>query len=52
MNDSAAGRVPEARERLERAYAANNGWAELLRRLVTVGLIPEDPELMRALLPG
>jgi uncharacterized Ntn-hydrolase superfamily protein len=49
---AAAGRVPEARERLERAYAANDGWAELLRRLVTVGLIPEDPELMRALLPG
>src|SRR5262249_476727 len=49
---AAAGRGPEARETLERAYAANDGWAELLRRLVTVGLIPEDPELMRALLPG
>src|SRR5689334_4897613 len=49
---AAAGRVPEARERLDRAYAANDGWAELLRRLVTIGLIPEDPELMRALLPG
>jgi len=49
---AAAGRVPEAREKLDRAYAANDGWAELLRRLVTIGLIPEDPELMRALLPG
>jgi uncharacterized Ntn-hydrolase superfamily protein len=49
---AAAGRVAEAREKLDRAYAANDGWAELLRRLVTIGLIPEDPELMRALLPG
>jgi tetratricopeptide (TPR) repeat protein len=49
---AAAGRVPEARAMLDRAYAANDGWAELLRRLVSVGLIPEDPELMRALLPA
>jgi uncharacterized Ntn-hydrolase superfamily protein len=49
---AAAGRVPEARAMLDRAYAANDGWAELLRRLVAVGLIPEDPELMRALLPA
>src|SRR5439155_26692705 len=49
---AAAGRVPEARERLERAYAASDGWAELLRRLGTVGLLPDDPELLRALLPA
>ncbi|MFL5301039.1 MAG: DUF1028 domain-containing protein [Anaeromyxobacteraceae bacterium] len=49
---AAAGRVGEARERLERAYAADDGWVELLRRLGTIGLIPDDPELMRALLPG
>jgi uncharacterized Ntn-hydrolase superfamily protein len=49
---AAAGRVGEARERLERAYAANDGWAELLGRLVKVGLLPDDPELMRALLPA
>jgi uncharacterized Ntn-hydrolase superfamily protein len=47
-----AGRVGEARERLDRAYAANDGWSELLSRLVKVGLLPDDPELVRALLPA
>jgi uncharacterized Ntn-hydrolase superfamily protein len=49
---AAAGRVDEARQMLDRAYAAGDGWAELLRRLQTIGLLPDDPELMRALLPG
>jgi uncharacterized Ntn-hydrolase superfamily protein len=49
---AAAGRIDEARELLDRAYAAGDGWAELLRRLQSVGLIPDDPELARALLPG
>jgi uncharacterized Ntn-hydrolase superfamily protein len=46
------GRVDEARDFLARAYAANDGWAELLRRLVDVGLIPDDPELVGQLLPN
>ena len=49
---AAAGRVDEARAQLDRAYAANAGWAELLKRLVSIGLIPDNPELMQALLPS
>jgi uncharacterized Ntn-hydrolase superfamily protein len=49
---AAAGRVDEARAQLDRAYGANPGWAELLQRLVTIGLLPDNPELMRALLPS
>jgi uncharacterized Ntn-hydrolase superfamily protein len=49
---AAAGRVDEARQMLDRAYAAHDGWAELLRRLQAAGLMPDDPELMRSLLPG
>ncbi len=49
---AAAGRVDEARAQLDRAYAANPGWAELLGRLVSIGLIPDSPELMQALLPS
>jgi hypothetical protein len=45
------GRVEEGREHLRRVSQVNDGWAELLRRLPEVGLIPDDPELMRALLP-
>jgi uncharacterized Ntn-hydrolase superfamily protein len=48
---AAAGRIDEARQLLERVYAAHDGWAELLRRLQAVGFIPDDPELMRLLLP-
>jgi uncharacterized Ntn-hydrolase superfamily protein len=46
-----AGRTDEARQLLERAYADNDGWAELLRRLQAVGLMPDDAELMTSLLP-
>jgi len=49
---AAAGQLAEARVQLDRAYAAHPGWAELLGRLVAIGLIPENPELMRALLPS
>ena len=45
-----SGRVEEGREHVRRAFAANDGWAELLRRLPAAGLMPDDPELMRALL--
>ena len=45
-----AGRVDEGREHVRRAIAANDGWAELLRRLPQVGLVPDEPELLRALL--
>jgi hypothetical protein len=30
--------------------AHNDGWAELLKRLPQTGLMPDDPELLRALL--
>jgi uncharacterized Ntn-hydrolase superfamily protein len=49
---AAAGRIAEARQMLDRTYAAHDGWAELLRRLQVAGLMPDDPELMRSLLPG
>jgi uncharacterized Ntn-hydrolase superfamily protein len=46
-----SGRVEEGREHVRRACAVNDGWAELLRRLPQAGLLPDDPELLRALLP-
>jgi uncharacterized Ntn-hydrolase superfamily protein len=49
---AASGRIDEAQPLLERVYTAHDGWAELLRRLQAVGLLPDDPELMRSLLPG
>lgn len=45
-----SGRVEEGRELIRHAVAVNDGWAELLRRLPESGLMPDDPELMRALL--
>jgi uncharacterized Ntn-hydrolase superfamily protein len=36
------GKLDEARAFLERTYDAPGEWAELLRRLPTVGLLPED----------
>jgi uncharacterized Ntn-hydrolase superfamily protein len=47
-----SGRVDEGREHVRRAIAEDEGWAELLRRLPAAGLLPDDPELLRALLPG
>ena len=46
-----SGRVDEGRAHLQRAYGAEPGWGELLRRLPKAGLIPDEPELVRALLP-
>jgi uncharacterized Ntn-hydrolase superfamily protein len=46
------GRVDEGREQIARACAADEGWAELLRRLPEAGLMPDDPDVLRALLPG
>jgi uncharacterized Ntn-hydrolase superfamily protein len=45
-----AGRVEEGRQLVHRAVAANDGWAELLKRLPQTGLMPDDPDLLRALL--
>jgi uncharacterized Ntn-hydrolase superfamily protein len=47
-----SGRVEEGREQIEHCYAEHDGWAELLRRLPASGLIPDDPELLAALLPS
>jgi uncharacterized Ntn-hydrolase superfamily protein len=45
------GRLEDGQPLVRRAIAANDGWAELLRRLPQTGLMPDDPELLRALLP-
>jgi hypothetical protein len=45
-----AGRVEEGRQLVHHAVAANDGWAELLKRLPQTGLMPDDPDLLRALL--
>ncbi len=45
------GRVEEGREHIRRVSEQNDGWAELLRRLPAAGLMPDDPELLRGLLP-
>ncbi|HEY7633410.1 MAG TPA: DUF1028 domain-containing protein [Thermoleophilaceae bacterium] len=37
-----AGRVEEAMPHLQRAFAANDGWAELVRRLIAIEMIPAD----------
>ncbi|MCJ7832594.1 MAG: DUF1028 domain-containing protein [Actinobacteria bacterium] len=44
-----AGREDEARALLEQIYPDNPHWAELLRRLPSVGLAPDDPELIERL---
>jgi hypothetical protein len=43
--------VDEGREHVRRAVAVDDGWAELLRRLPEAGLLSDDPELLRTLLP-
>ncbi|MBV9253659.1 MAG: DUF1028 domain-containing protein [Actinobacteria bacterium] len=40
------GQVDEAMPLLRKAYAADEGWAELLRRLPVAGLFPDDPDLL------
>lgn len=51
---ASVGRVDEALPRLERAYAADPGWAVLTARLPEAGLLPDDPALLARLLalPG
>ena len=47
---AAAGKVDDAKPLLQRAFAVDDGWAELLRRLPAVGRFPDDPELLARLL--
>jgi hypothetical protein len=51
---ASVGRVDEALPRLERAYAADPGWAVLTARLPEAGLLPDDTALLLRLLslPG
>jgi uncharacterized Ntn-hydrolase superfamily protein len=49
---AACGRVDKAREQIARARAADESWAELLRRLPDAALLPEDSQLVRTLLSG
>lgn len=42
----AAGDVDGARPWLEEAYAVDHRWRDLLRRLVAVGRLPDDPDLL------
>jgi uncharacterized Ntn-hydrolase superfamily protein len=48
---AANGRVEEAKPFLERAYAAEGDWADLLRRLPAARLFPDDPALLDSVLP-
>ena len=45
-----SGHVEEGRGYVRRAMEVHDGWAELLRRLPAAGLLPDDPQLMQALL--
>ena len=51
---ASVGRVDEALPRLERAFAADPGWAVLTARLPEAKLLPDDPALLSRLLsiPG
>ena len=44
------GRVEEAMSRFERAFAADPRWAVLTPRLPAAGLLPDDPQLLAAIL--
>jgi uncharacterized Ntn-hydrolase superfamily protein len=48
---AAKGQVDLALPLLQRAYAADPGWAQLVRRLPAAGLFPDDPELLDRLAP-
>jgi len=45
-----SGHVEEGRGYVRRAMEVHDGWAELLRRLPAAGLLPDDPQLLQALL--
>ncbi len=49
---ASAGQVDQARPFLDRAFAAHDGWAELILRLRTVGRFPDDDELLAQILPS
>jgi uncharacterized Ntn-hydrolase superfamily protein len=51
---AAEGRMEEARTRFERAFAADPRWAVLTPRLLAAGILPDEPELLEAILavPG
>jgi uncharacterized Ntn-hydrolase superfamily protein len=44
------GKVDEARPLFRRAFAADDRWRELVRRLPSVEQLPKDPKLMEAIL--
>jgi uncharacterized Ntn-hydrolase superfamily protein len=46
---AATGETTEARRALDAIHADDPRWRELLRRLPAAGLLPDDPELVRAL---
>jgi len=46
MAHGIGGQVDEALPLLRKAYAADPGWVELLRRLPAAGLFPDDPDLL------
>jgi uncharacterized Ntn-hydrolase superfamily protein len=47
---AANGREDEATQILRRAFAADSGWVELLKRLPAAGLFPDDGELIARLI--
>jgi uncharacterized Ntn-hydrolase superfamily protein len=46
------GRDAEARPLLDRAYAVDDGWRELVRRLPAAGLLADDPALVARIVGG
>lgn len=51
MAHGIGGQVDEALPLLQKAYAADPGWRELLRRLPAADLFPDDPDLLDRLTP-
>lgn len=49
---ASAGRVEEAIPYLRRAYVVDRRWAELVKRLPSVGLLPNEPGLAERLVAG
>lgn len=47
-----AGRLDEARGKLQEAAATHPGWLEFVERMATAGVIPPDPALMQQLTGG
>ena len=51
VGTAAKGQIDLALPLLQRAYAADPGWAQLVQRLPAAGLFPDDPELLDRLAP-